>query len=101
MGIFKKGQTRAIMFLSNRTNLTLLQCILYFIIGWIMSEYLSWTKMIIMFIILLGIQGVTRIKAVSDGMVYREIMKKSNLKANEFVEHMKKEMDKINKKDLN
>ena len=55
-------------FVSNRTNLTILQCILYFMIGWIMGEYLTWTKLMIMFIILLGIQMITHIKAVSDGI---------------------------------
>ena len=33
-------------FLSNRTNLTIFQCLLYFIVGYIMGEYLNWTQML-------------------------------------------------------
>ena len=88
-------------FLSSRSNLTIFQCLLYLLVGYIMGEYLSWEKLGIMFIILFLIQFITRTKAVADGMVFRQIMMDNKVGANEIVRQMKKEMDKINKKDLN
>jgi len=102
MGIFGQiRQTIIINFLSNRTNLTLVQYVLYLIIGYIMGQYLDWTKMIIMFILLFGIQWITRIKAVADGMVFKELIEHHDMNANEIVQKMKDEAEKINKEDLN
>ena len=78
-----------IAFLSSRTNLTLLQCILYLIVGYVIGKHLDWIQMGIMFILLFGIQFVTRTKAVADGMVLRQLMVNYNLKANEIVEKIK------------
>ena len=88
-------------FLSNRVNLTIFQCILYLIIGYVMSQYLSWSELAIVYIVLLLIQFITRIKAVSDGMLFRQIMMDSKVEANEVVRMIKRQQDKINKKDLN
>lgn len=88
-----------IAFLSSRTNLTIFQCLLYFVIGHIMGEYLSWQQMGIMFILLLGIQFITRTKAVADGMLFRQIMMDNQVSANEIINKMKQEMDRLNKKD--
>ena len=101
MGIFRKGQITLINFLSNRTNLTLFQCVLYLMIGYIMGQYLTWIELTIVFVLLFGIQFVTRVKAVSDGMVFGHMMKKSNMKANEIVERMKQEVEKMDKDELN
>jgi len=90
-----------IAFMSNRWNLTIFQCLLYFIIGYVMGEHLAWSKLILMFVVILCIQFITRTKAVADGMVLRQIMMDSKVDANEIVRMMKKEQDKINKKDLN
>ena len=87
-------------FLSSRTNLTIFQCLLYFIVGYIMGEYLNWTQMCIMFIVMFGIQFITRIKGVTDGMMFRQIMMDSKVEANEVVRMIKRQQDKINKKDL-
>ena len=65
------------------------------------GEYLTWQKMSIIFVVLFLIQFITRTKAVADGMVIRQIMVDNQLDANEIVKIMKKERDKINKKDLN
>ena len=88
-------------FLSNRVNLTIFQFILYFIIGWVMSEYLSWGELGLMVIVLLLIQFITRTKAVADGMVIRQIMVDNQLSANEIIKQMKQEADRLNKDDLN
>ena len=102
MGIFgKKGKLMFIRFLSSRTNLTIFQCLLYGLIGYIMGGHLTWTQMILMYIILLGIQFITRTKAVADGMMFGHLMEHNNMKTNEFLRHMKEEADKINKQDLN
>ena len=100
MGIFREIRQKIIInFLSNRTNLTLVQYVLYLIIGYIMSQYLDWTKMIIMFILLFGIQWMTRIKAVADGMVFKELIEHHDMNANKIVQKMKDEVEKMNKED--
>jgi len=66
-----------------------------------MGQYLDWTKMIIMFILLFGIQWMTRIKAVADGMVFKELIEHHDMNANEIVQRMKDEVEKMNKEDLN
>ena len=84
-----------INFLSSRTNLTIFQCILYGIIGYIMGGYLTWTQMAIMFAILFIIQFITRTKAVADGMVFRQIMIDNEVGANEIVRRMREDMDRM------
>ena len=102
MGIFEKiRQTIIINFLSNRTNLTIVQCMLYLIIGYVMGQYLDWIKMIIMFALLFGIQFVTRVKAVADGMVFHQLIEHHGMDANEIVKRMKEEVEKMNKDELN
>ncbi len=83
-----------INFLSNRINLTIFQCILYFIIGWVMGEHLTWQELGLMFIVMLCIQFITRTKAVADGMVIREIMMDYQMDANEVIQKMKKQAKK-------
>ena len=70
-------------------------------IGYVMGQYLDLIKLIIMFALLFGIQFITRVKAVSDGMVFRQLMSDHNMKANEIVERIKEEAEKIKKEDLN
>ena len=102
MGIFGKiRQTIIINFLSNRTNLTIVQCIIYLIIGYVMGQYLDWTRLVIMFILLLGAQWITRIKAVADGMVFHELIEHHGMDVNEIVKRMKEEADKMEKDEWN
>ena len=101
MGIFRKGQIMLANFLSSRTNLTIFQCVFYLMIGYIMGQHFSWVELGIVFILLFGIQFVTRVKAVSDGMVFGHMMKKNNMKANEIVERMKKDVEKMEKDEWN
>ena len=101
MGIFRKGQIMLINFLSSRTNLTIFQCVLYLMIGYIMGQHFSWIELGIVFILLFGIQFVTRVKAVSDGMIFRQIMVDNKVGANEIIRKMKKDMDEMNNQDLN
>ena len=101
MGIFRKGQIMLINFLSSRTNLTIFQCVLYLMIGYIMGQHFSWSELGIVYVLLFGIQFVTRVKAVSDGMVFGHMMKKNNMKANEIVERMKKDVEKMEKDEWN
>ena len=82
-----------IAFLSSRTNLTIFQCLLYFVIGHIMGEYLSWGQMGIVFVVLLVIQFITRTKAVADGMMFRQMMLDNQVSANEIIRKMKKDME--------
>ena len=103
MGVYRKEEMKRVIinFLSNRINLTIFQCLLYFIVGYIMGEYLTWPKLVLMFMVMLGIQFITRTKAVADGMMFREIMIDLNTDANEIVRKMKEETDRINKENLN
>ena len=88
-------------FLSNRYNLTIFQCLLYFIIGWVMGEHLTWIELGVMFVVMFLIQFITRTKAVADGMAFRQMMIDSQIDANEIINKMKQEMDRLDKNDLN
>ena len=103
MGVYRKEEMKQVMinFLSNRTNLTIFQCLLYFIIGYIMGEYLTWPKLVLMFMVMLGIQFITRTKAVADGMMFREMMIDLDVDANEIVTKLKEESERLKKDDLN
>ena len=87
--------------MSNRYNLTIFQCLLYFIVGYVMGEYLTWPKLILMFAVMFTIQFITRTKAVADGMMFRQIMVDSNIDANEIIRRIKKEAEKMNKDNWN
>ena len=103
MGVYRKEEMKQtiINFLSSRTNLTIFQCVLYLMIGYIMGQHFSWSELGIVYVLLFGIQFVTRVKAVSDGMVFGHMMKKNNMKANEIVERMKKDVEKMDKDEWN
>ena len=101
MGILEKGKIAITNFLSNRTNLTIFQCLLYYIVGHLIGRHLTWTEMGIMFILMFLIQFITRVKGVSDGMVMRQLMDHHKTNANEFIRIMKREADKIDKDDIN
>ena len=81
-------------FMSSRLNLTILQCVCYFIIGYIMGVHLTWIEFGIMFGVILVIQLITRAKAVADGMMFRQIMIDNQLDANDIVKKMKEEIEK-------
>ena len=80
-------------FLTSRANLTIFQCILYVMIGYMMGGYLTWDKMVIMYVVLFLIQFITRTKAVADGMMFRQIMIDSQVDANNIVKKMKEVYD--------
>jgi len=73
--------------------MTLFQCVLYFIVGYVMGQHLNWIQFIIVFMMLLGIQFITRIKAVADGMVFRELMVDHNMDVNEIVQKIKEQAE--------
>ena len=78
-----------IEFLSSRTNLTILQCILYFVVGYIMGSHLEWGQYIIMFAIILTLQLTTHIKAVADGILFHQLMN-DNKDFKKFIKKIKK-----------
>ena len=82
-----------INFLTSRANLTIFQCILYVMVGYMMGGYLTWDKMAIMYVVLFLIQFITRTKAVADGMMFRQIMIDSQVDANNIVKKMKEVYD--------
>ena len=96
MGIFRETREKMITnFLSSRVNLTIFQFLLYFIMGYIMGQYLTWGKMALMFVVMFGIQFVTRAKGISDGMLFRQLMFDNEMDGimgtNEVLEKIKEE----------
>ena len=95
--------------MNSRWNLTIIQCVLYFIIGYVMYEYLTWGKMVLFFMILLGIQTITRIKSIADGvdigklMIYvRENLDENDVnKMDEIFKKMKDTISNTDKKNWN
>ena len=81
-------------FLSNRTNLTILQCVLYFILGYIIHDHFTGTQFFIMFITICIINLIVHIKAVSIGMVMRETMEEEHHHMIEFIKDLEKETKK-------
>ena len=91
MGVPKK---RMILdFLNSRFNLNALQCILYFIVGYIMAEYLNLVQFIITFVAIFSIQFITRIKAVADGMMFRQLIQDYGMEVNEIVKRIREQAD--------
>ena len=86
----EKTKQTIISFLSSRTNLTIFQCLLYFIVGYVMGQHLTWIELGIMFIVMFLIQFITRTKAVADGMIFRQIMIDNQVDANDIVKEMQK-----------
>ena len=86
-----------INFMSSRWNLTIFQCMLYGIVGYVMGQYLDWTRLVLMLVVMFMIQFITRTKAVADGMVFRQIMLDNQIDANEIVRMMKDEADRARK----
>ena len=96
MGIYwQRAKIIITRFLSSRTNLTIFQCMLYGIIGYVMGSYLNWIELGIMFVLLFGIQFITRVKAVSDGMVFRQMMIDLDCDANEIAKRLQDDVDKL------
>ena len=60
-----------------------------------MGQYLTWPKLGLMFVVMFGIQFITRTKAVADGMMFRQMMVDLDCDANEVVERMKNDVDKL------
>ena len=85
-------------FLSNRTNLTIIQCMLYFIIGYVMSSYLSLGQFIVLFIVMALLHIVTHIKAVADGMLYNELIHNHDIGLDKLLNKWRKQAEKNAKK---
>ena len=85
-------------FLSNRTNLTIIQCMLYFIIGYVMSNYLSLGQFIVLFIVMALLHIVTHIKAVADGMLYNELIHNHDIGLDKLLNKWRKQAEKNAKK---
>jgi len=87
-------------FLSSRGNLTIFQCLLYGVVGYVMGQHLTWIQLGAMLVVMYLIQFITRTKAVADGMMFRQLMIENDMETNEFLNHMKKEMDKLNQNNI-
>ncbi len=79
-------------FVSNRTHLSIIQFLMYSMIAYIMLQYsMSVLEMIIVFSLLFTIQFLTRIKAVADGMMFRQLMTDYEMDANDIVQKIKEQ----------
>jgi len=90
-----------INFLSSRGNLTIFQCILYGVVGYVMGQYLTWIQLGGMLVVMYLIHFITRTKAVADGIAFRQYMIDNQVDANEIIQRIKEEADRLNKNDLN
>ena len=84
-------------FLSSRNNLTIFQCILYIIVGYVMGQHLDWIRLMLMLVVMYLIQFITRTKAVADGMMFRQMMMENQWEVNDVVQKIKQEADKARK----
>ena len=96
-----KVRKTIIAFLSSRANLTIFQCILYGVIGYVMGQHLDWTRLVLMLVVMFGIQFITRTKAVADGMMFRQFMIDNQVDANEIVKRIKDDADKMKRDEWN
>ena len=81
-------------FVSNRTHLSIIQFLMYSMIAYIMLQYsMSILEMVIVFSLLLTIQFLTRIKAVADGMMFRQLMTDYEMDANDIVQKIKEQAE--------
>ena len=78
-------------FLSNKTNLTILQCILYFVLGYIIYPFFQGLQFFIVFWIILSINFIIHIKAVGTGMMMREMMEEERHHMIEFIKELEEE----------
>ena len=81
-------------FLSNKNNLTLLQCLLYGVLGYLLKGNYNWTQFVIVFTILLGIQFITHIKAVATGIMIHHMMEEENHATIGFIKQLEKKTNK-------
>jgi len=84
-------------FLSNKNNLTLLQCLLYGVLGYLLKGNYNWGQFIIVFIILFGIQFITHIKAVATGMMLRHMMEEEGHAMMKFIKQLEKKSNEEDK----
>ncbi len=85
-------------FVSNRTHLSIIQFLMYSMIAYIMLQYsMSILEMVIVFSLLFTIQFLTRIKAVADGMMFRQLMTDYEMDANDIVQKIKEQAQEARK----
>ena len=80
-------------FLSNKNNLTILQCLLYGVLGYLLKDNYTWTQFIIVFVIILGIQIITHIRAISIGMMMNQLMHEEDRQLMKFLKNLKRKDD--------
>ena len=95
MGIFKKTIA---MFFSNRTNLNILQFILYTLVYIVLMKYLTTVEFVLTMLLLMGIQFITHLKSVADGMVMNQLMNK-NMNFTKLIKKIKEEAIKAKEED--
>ena len=64
-----------------------------------MGQHHNWIELGIVYVLLFGLQFITRIKAVSDGMVVRQLMLDHKMKANKVIEKIKEQAKEAKRKD--
>ena len=64
-----------------------------------MGQLHNWIELGIVYVLLFGLQFITRIKAVSDGMVVRQLMLDHKMKANQVIEKIKEQAKEAKRND--
>ena len=91
MGILEKMMNVLTQFLSNKYNLFALQCVLYFIVGYILAGVFPIQSIVLLYVLLMILQLTTYIRGCSDGIKFSESTHLYN-------EHMTNEYKKLLKK---
>ena len=84
-------------FLSNKINLTILQCSLYLVLGYMLNLHYNWTQLSVVAIVIVLINFITHIKGISHGMFISEIMYEENHQLMKFLKKVERKHNKSNK----
>ena len=73
-------------FLSNKFNVTVFQCLLYLVLGYMLSLHYGLGQLVVIAIVIVLINIITHIKGVSQGMFINEVIHREN---KQFLKFMK------------
>ena len=78
---------------------------LYLIIGYMMGQHLTWEQLVLMYMIMLVIQMITRVKAIADGILMIQSLNERYDRHRDRIGEMDEILDemreRVDKEDLN
>ena len=89
-------------FISNKTNLMVIQCILYFLIGWALKSYeVSITHIIIIYVLMIVISILNHLIGVSKGIFIATIHREELDTFMKILDEYEQNGEDNNEKDIN